>query len=291
MRRLRPEAVPLTEESEARREALAEEYDAIAAEHGDSPEGEAADRLEAIEAELAALEAGETRWTAEALAAAGAVVSLDPWGEGVRVERGFVRDEDRVPDEPVADEEGDEPDEDEGGEAGGEEVEERLPGLSGALRAELLAHRTAMLRATLAERPDLATRVLAHAMALAVIHRRPWGAVVRASLPASGVDAGVPAVGASPAAAALAAHLDRWRSAIPAEPAALWCWIEAADAGAVAALLAVCVAAGADAGGADWTLTDGVAEPVARVATLAGMDPPRGGRRRGRATSTACRRR
>jgi ParB family chromosome partitioning protein len=273
MRRLRPEPVPATEADDARREALAEEYDAIAAEHGDSPEGEAAERLEAIEAELAALEAGETRWTAEALAAAGAVVSLDPWGEGVRVERGFVRDEDEMPDEPVADEEGDNPGEGEAGEAGGEDEEERLPGLSGALRAELLAHRTAMLRATLAERPDLATRVLAHAMALAVIHRRPWGAAVRASLPGSGVDAGVPAVGASPAAAALAAHLDRWRAATPAEPAALWSWIEAADAGAVAALLAVCVAAGADAGGADWTLADGAAEPAARVAALAGLDP------------------
>ncbi|MCB4825143.1 ParB/RepB/Spo0J family partition protein [Roseicella aerolata] len=116
MRRARPEAVPLTEEQERRREALAEEYDAIAAEGGESPEGEAADRLEAIEAELAALEAGETRWPAEALALAGAVVSLDPWGEGVRVERGFIRDED-LPPEPADDDEADEA----GGEGGDHE--------------------------------------------------------------------------------------------------------------------------------------------------------------------------
>lgn len=275
MRRLRPEPVPVTEEDEARREALAEEYDAIVAEHGDSPEGEAADRLEAIEAELAALEAGETRWTAEALAVAGAVVSLDPWGEGIRVERGFVRDEDEVPDEPAADDEADEPGEDEAGEDGGasEPAEDGpCPSLSNALRGELLAHRTAILRATLTERPDLALRVMVHAVALAVVHRRPWGGVVRASLPASGLDAGAPGVGASPAASALAAHLERWRAALPDEPVALWRWIEAADAGAVSVLLAVCVAASMEAGSADWTTEDGASEPAARVAVLAGLD-------------------
>lgn len=277
MRRLRPEAVPLTDEDEARREALAEEYDAIVAEHGDAPEGEAGERIAAVEAELAALEAGETRWTAEALAVAGATVSLDPWGEGVRVERGFVRPEDEAPDEPANDDEaedGDEPEDDGAGETGEDEAEaDDLPTLSGALRSELLAHRTAMLRAALAERPDLALRVVTHAMALAVIHRRPWGAVARAALPASGLDAGVPGVGGSPAAAALASALERWRAVLPGEPSALWAWMEAAAAGDVAALLAVCVAAGADAGGADWTTTDGAFEPAARVAVLAGLDP------------------
>jgi hypothetical protein len=94
LRRVRPEAVPLTDKEEARREALAEEYDAIVTEHGDAPNGEVADRLDAIEAELAALEAGETRWMPESLGVAGAVVCQNPWGEGIRVERGLVRDED-----------------------------------------------------------------------------------------------------------------------------------------------------------------------------------------------------
>jgi ParB family chromosome partitioning protein len=275
MRRLRPEAVPESEDDAARHEALAEEYDAIAAEHGDSPEGEAADRLEAIEAELAALEAGETRWPAEALALAGAVVSLDPWGEGVRVERGFVRPEDETLEDPANDDEAEGGDEGagEGGDAPEPAEDDPSPSLSSALRGELLAHRTAMLRAALAERPDLALRVTVHAMALAVVHRRPWGGVARASLPASGLDAGVPGVGASPAAAALAAGIERWRAATPDEPAALWRWVEAADADTVSALLAVCVAAGAEAGSADWTTAHGASEPAARVAALGGLDP------------------
>jgi ParB family chromosome partitioning protein len=274
MRRLRPEAVPLTEEEEALREALAEEYDAIVAEGGDEPEGEAGERLAAIEAELAALEAGETRWTAEALAVAGAVVSLDGWGEGVRVERGLVRDEDTMPEEPANDDEGGELGDDEAGEAGGaDDAEDRSPTLPGTLRAELLAHRTAMLRATLAERPDLALRVMTHAMALAVVHRHPWGGVVRAPLPGTGLDAGAPGVEASAAAAALSGGLGRWRDALPADPAALWSWLEAAEAGEVAALLAVCVAASADAGAADWTAGEGASEPAARVAVLGGLDP------------------
>ena len=105
--------------------------------------------FDGIEAELAALEAGETRWTPEAFAAAGAVVSLDPWGEGIRVERGFVRGEDAMSAEPANDDaEDDEPGEGAAGEGREDDAEDdRAPALSGALRAELLAHRTAMLRA------------------------------------------------------------------------------------------------------------------------------------------------
>ena len=274
MRRLRPEHVPLTEEDEAQCEALAEEYDAIVIEHGDSPGDAAAERLASIEAELAAVEAGEARRTAEALALAGAVVSPDPWGDGVRVERGLVRMEDEEAPVPANDDMADEAGDDRDGNADTEKREAvRIPELSGALRSELLAHRTAMLRAALAERPDLALRVAVHAMALAVVHRQPWGGVTRAALPATGLDAGVPDVGVSPAAAALAAHLERWRAVLPAHPLALWAWIEASDGATVASLLAACVAAGADAGSADWTEVGGMAEPAARVAVLAGLEP------------------
>ena len=245
LRRARPEAVPLTVEQEARREALAEEYDAIAAEHGDDPEGEAADRLEAIEAELAALEAGEMRWSPEDIARAVVVVSLDPWGEGVRVERGLIRDED-LPPEAANDDDAEAGTE--GGEAAGDETGARAPSLSATLRAELLAHRTSMLRATLADRPDLALRVAVHAAALSVIHHKPYGGVVRAPMPASGLDAGAPGVEASPAAAALAATLERWRATLPAEPDALWPWIEAAPQADILALFAACIGAGAEAG-------------------------------------------
>ena len=50
-------------------------------------------------------------------------------------------------------------------------------------------------------------------------------------------------------------------AALPAEPVALWSWIEAADQETVAALFAVCVAASVDAGSADWTTADGAREP------------------------------
>ncbi|MBU8541727.1 ParB/RepB/Spo0J family partition protein [Falsiroseomonas tokyonensis] len=271
MRRVQPEAVPLTEEQAARQEALAEEYDAIVAELGDSPEGEAADRLETIEAELAALEAGETRWTPDCLAVAGAVVCLDPWGEGVRIERGFVRTEDAEPDA-VANDDESARDDDAAGSAP-EAEEERMPSMSGALRAELLAHRTAALRATLAERPDLALRVTTHGMALAVIYRRPYGGVVRSPLPGTGFDAGVPGVEASKAAVALSVILERWRAALPTQADGLWAWIEAARTEDVGALLAACVGASADAGNADWTIENGTAWPAARAATLGGLDP------------------
>jgi len=130
-----------------------------------------------------------------------------------------------------------------------------------------------MMRATLAERPDLALRVAVHAAALAVIHRQPFGGVVRAPIPGSGLDAGVPGVEASPAAGALAATLGRWHAILPCEPDALWAWIEVAPQADILALFAACVGAGADAGAAEWTTAQGADLPAARVAVLASLNP------------------
>ncbi len=77
--------------------------DELAAEHNgsadDLPEGVAAE-LDAIEAELAALEAREDVWTPADVAVAGAVLTLALDGS-LRVEQGFVRPEDEPKPEPT----------------------------------------------------------------------------------------------------------------------------------------------------------------------------------------------
>ena len=93
-RRVYPRPVEPDPETKARLETLAEEYDAIVAACGDEPLSEEQDaRLEAIDAELSA--ACPERYDPDAVARGGlfAVLAQD----GVRIERGFIRAEDEVP--------------------------------------------------------------------------------------------------------------------------------------------------------------------------------------------------
>ena len=90
-------------------DALEAEYDTLfeqgsALQDGDEPTGEIAERLQAIEAEIVAINGGE-RYRPEDMALAGAIVSLGHDGEA-RIERGLVRKEDE-PERPTG---GGEPD-------------------------------------------------------------------------------------------------------------------------------------------------------------------------------------
>ena len=97
MRRLRPVTLTLTEEQQAKVDALEAEYDGLFEQGSDlqdsgEPSGEIAARLQAIEAELIGITGGE-RYRPEDMAIAGAFVALGCEGEA-RIERGFVRKED-----------------------------------------------------------------------------------------------------------------------------------------------------------------------------------------------------
>ncbi len=102
-RRVWPRKAAPTPEDDARRTELASRYDELAAEHNgsadDLPE-EVAAELDAIEAELAALEAREDVWNPGDVAVGGAVLTLAADG-GLRVERGFVRPADEPRPEPA----------------------------------------------------------------------------------------------------------------------------------------------------------------------------------------------
>lgn len=94
MRRVYPEPVPLTDEEQARLDALADEYDSlcIRAEQEDATE-ELAAEIAAIEAEIDTLQGKTRQYRPEDVARAGAFVSLGYDG-AVRIELGFVRPED-----------------------------------------------------------------------------------------------------------------------------------------------------------------------------------------------------
>jgi ParB family chromosome partitioning protein len=131
MRRVHPEAEPLSEAHQLRLDELGERYNALC----DGDDGEHSDdiaaKLQALDAEIEAL-TGREQYRPEHIAMAGVFVSLNHDGE-LRIERGRVRADDW----PKAET----PDSDD------EQTETDRPKiLSEKLAAELTAYRTAGLR-------------------------------------------------------------------------------------------------------------------------------------------------
>ena len=149
------------------------------------------------------------------------------------------------------------------------EPDDKAPALSGALQAELEAHRTAGLQAALAHQPELALRVMLHALTTDAFYARYAEAVARfTSYPPN--LAACPGIADSPARQAMAQAEADWRGRLPEMQPDLWAWLQEQDTPALLGLLAVCVARTADAGRADWTKAHGAIQ--ARVATAAGLD-------------------
>ena len=307
-RRVWPRKVAPTPEDEQRRADLAGRYDELAAEHNGSADDlpdEVAAELDAIEAELAALEAREDVWTPADVAVAGAVLTLA--GDGsLRVERGFVRPEDEPkpePATPAADgngqdgtdadgtgstgegsDSGDAPAGDGGTGTGGvwplpvrggatvTEPDDKAPALSATLQAELEAHRTAGLQAALAGQPELALRVMLHALATDTFYARFADTVARFTSYPPNLASACPGIADSPARQGMTQAEMDWRGRLPEREADLWAWLGEQDTPTLLGLLAVCVARTADAGRADWTTLHGAGCIHARVATAAGLD-------------------
>ena len=98
-------SVPLTDAEEARLEALREEMAQIEAKHAGAGEDLPEDvdrRLAELEAEIAALDERPGHFEAEAIACCEAYVSLGHDGR-VRIDRGYMREEDELSAEPGTD--------------------------------------------------------------------------------------------------------------------------------------------------------------------------------------------
>ncbi|PZR43666.1 MAG: chromosome partitioning protein ParB, partial [Stutzerimonas stutzeri] len=175
MRRVYPQPVALSDEDEARLEALSAEHDTLAegySSYEEMPEDEAA-RLQAVSDEIDAISARRSAYDPQIVANGGVFVVLAHDG-AVRVERGFIRPEDEAAAFPQPEAEGDavepEPDDSEQDDDGAviepveEEDEEPGKPISDSLTRDLSAHRTMALRVALAERPDLAVIALTHTL-------------------------------------------------------------------------------------------------------------------------------
>lgn len=286
LRRVWPSKVALSVEDEGWRGELADRYDALAEQHDrsadDLPE-DVATELDRIEAELATLDAKEEVFRPEDVAVAGVVITLALDGSP-RIERGFVRPEDEPVTPGVESGEADgtgkmgqDATEAPNGVAatpirGGAGAVDKSPALSGALLAELEAHRTAGLQAVIAGQPELAFRVLLHGLATDAFYSRYGETVATFHATPPALAAAYPSLGDSPARQAMTEAEDAWRSRLPQEHGALWGWLQDQDAPTLLGLLAVCVARAANAGSRTWTTPEGSQCIAAQVATAAELD-------------------
>ena len=143
--------------------------------------------------------------------------------------RGLIRPEDMKPAKPDDDEA-----------APGEAEQQPRPCFSAALADDLTAHRTAALRAVLADRPEVALAAAVHALALPVFYADHDRAALPSMPPVPFLRA--EGIEDSPAAKRLAERHAAWAAQLPGDEAALWDWLLAQDAATLTGLLAYCVA-------------------------------------------------
>jgi ParB family chromosome partitioning protein len=242
--RIRPERAPLSPEREEEVTRLTAEYEALAEAHGDDPEDEIAEQLDALYDEIGTLSEREDVWQPEDIAQAGAMVGIDHAGK-LAVERGLIRPEDKKT--YAAAQEAD----DEGCEQRASRAVSSDPAAphSARLIEDLTAHRTAALRKLLADDTSVALASVAHSLALPLFYRAMGGRESCLALDVRSRDlrSSAERIAESSAAMALASDVSIWRDRLPGEAADLFGWLLAQDADTVTGLIAVCAALSVDA--------------------------------------------
>lgn len=228
--RMHPDDVDLPEDAQSELDRLTEEYDALV----DRDDDEASERLDRLQQRIDEISELGQSWSAEALATAGAVVSIGYDGE-VRIERGLVRKEDArkraISSEPA-------PDGDDASPA---------KGLPAGLIAELSAQKGAAISAELIGQPDVSLASVVHALVLDALYVG-YGAdsclqlqVRKPSL------TGIVSPETCKGIAELEKACDQLRDRLPGDPDALWSWCLDRSRDELLDLLAIIAALSIDA--------------------------------------------
>jgi ParB family chromosome partitioning protein len=221
MRRVYADTPALSEETEAKIEALEAELYALETE---DESDEATAQAERLEQEIAALR-GDDMFDPDHIAKAGVIVSIGRDGEA-RIERGFIRKEDDVRSEahpkPARSKDGPAP-------------------LSEKLVAELTAYRTAALQNALGQDPDAALMAVVHALACATFF--PHSSVkscLKIRSESEYLPRYAPEIEESEAAKGMAARHAAWIDRIPDDADDLWAFVLTLEQRDLLALLAEC---------------------------------------------------
>ena len=229
MRRVYPEAAPLSEADQVKLGELDRQHNALSNDDPGDDEDILA-KLQAIEEEMDAL-TGAEQYQPEEIAIAGAFVCLDHHGEP-RIERGFFRAEDWKAKASFS--RNAEPD----GET--RQTDQGKP-LSEKLVAELTAYRTAGLRNALAEHSATALTAVVHALAAATFYSRSDRSSCLEIVPRSAsLAAHASGIDECPAMIAIAERHAAWERRMPEDAARLWGFVAGLDQAEQVQLLAHC---------------------------------------------------
>jgi ParB family chromosome partitioning protein len=271
LRRLRGDEPKLSEEEQARQDALRAEYQKLEAEYADAEElpDEVDQRLGEIETALEAFEARPLIYDTAEIVRAGVFVTID--GDGrLQIERGYVRphDEPPVQSEPEAAPVGEasapidrdrpvdraiitiggapapaaEPaDEDDG-----------IKPLAERLVTELTAHRTLALRDALANDPDTAFLAVLHALCLKAFYRHAAESCLEIDARSAGFTVQAPGLKDTASAKAIDARHQSWEQQLPQDAGDLWDALMGFDGDSRAALFAHCAALSINAVNEPW---------------------------------------
>ena len=283
MRRFYPQSVALSDEDEARLEALSTEHDELAegySSYDEMPE-DVAEKLEAISDEIDAISEKRHAYDPNVIAHGGAFVVLHHDGT-VRIERGFVRVEDEALADPQPEDEGDaidpkavedEPTEDD------EDVQEiededEEPGkpISDSLTRDLSAHRTLALRVALGERPDLALIALTHTLTAQLFYSYAEAGCLEVRPTVTPLGSHADGIEDTPLAAKANEAREAWAERMPRDVADLWGFIVGLDDEKRMALLAHCASRTVNALRLPWDRKPRTLQTADRLATALALD-------------------
>ncbi|HZS56801.1 MAG TPA: ParB/RepB/Spo0J family partition protein [Bryobacteraceae bacterium] len=205
-----PKQIALSKKDAKRFATLSKRYDSLVAALEDRPSPEKSATLDRISDEIERLARKREHWPKTALTKAGVIVSLTSEGT-LQVTRGLIRQQ-QVRGEVDAD-----------GAHSETSVEGRKSGYSEALLQDLSVHRTAALRETLADQPELALSALIYTF---VMHLFFGATETCLDVRPTAIDLGRFAddIGEHPAVRAMAERHTRWAEYFP-QPEAAWQWI------------------------------------------------------------------
>tara|TARA_X000000368_G_scaffold276836_2_gene219644 strand:+ start:767 stop:2692 length:1926 start_codon:yes stop_codon:yes gene_type:complete len=207
-----PAQMDLSEEDQAALDTAIEAYDTLAEQHDETPdEPEIAAEIDRLSDEIDRLTALQQVWTDQIKASHGCLIGIH-WDGTLRIEAGW-RERHETP-APAND---GEPETDTGDEAPAPSRK-----LSPKLTAELIAHRTAALRAEVMQRPDIALVLTVHKLALQHFYRDG----LTSSLDLRGASEDLTRHGDTlsdnPGTGAMAEAQGRWQLRLPSEASDLW---------------------------------------------------------------------
>lgn len=296
LRRTYPHSVALSEEDEAAYAAAQGEYDALTEQYDSADElpNDVDQRFGELEAEIERIDALRHAYDPDEVARGGVFVILSHDGEA-RIERGFIRAEDEVPEtEDDAEDEGgsvvdgvrvngdgeiieDGDDDGDGNPVPALETEEEDSGAAGKQLSDLLirdltSHRTLGLRLALGEQPDMALIAVTHALAAQTFYRGVDAACLEIRPTSSFLASHADGIEDTAAGKALADRHAGWATDMPRDVADLWGFVAGLDHASVMALFAHCASLTVNAVKQPWERKPNAHATAETLATAVALD-------------------